>query len=98
MTALAEDVENPGRNIIVATVSLVMSSVCFTGVIIYLGQLVGPDYRTMANIETGFMDVVQRVGGRLLYVGFTVLLAVATAGERCDSCDRNGTVALWIRS
>jgi putrescine importer len=81
VTTLAEDVENPRRNVLVATVSLVVIVGIFTGVVIYVGQLVGPDYRTMANIETGFMDVVQRVGGRLLYVGFTVLLALATAGS-----------------
>ena len=69
MTTLAEDVENPRRNVIVATVSLVVIMGIFTGVVIYVGQLVGPDYRTMANIETGFMDVVQRVGGRLVVRG-----------------------------
>lgn len=81
VTTLAEDVENPRRNILLATVSLVVLVGLFTTVVIYVGQLVGPDYRTMANIETGFMDVVLRVGGHTMYVVFTVLVALATAGS-----------------
>lgn len=81
VTTLAEDVENPRRNVLLATVSLVVLVGIFTTVVIYIGQLVGPDYRTMTNIETGFMDVVLRVGGRTMYLGFTVLVALATAGS-----------------
>jgi putrescine importer len=81
VTTLAEEVENPRRNVLVATIGLVVIIGIFTSVVIYVGQLVGPDYRTMANIETGFMDVAQRAGGHWLYVIFTVLLSLAVAGS-----------------
>jgi len=81
VTTLAEEVENPRRNVLVATIGLVVIIGIFTSVVIYVGQIVGPDYRTMANIETGFMDVAQRVGGHWLYVIFTVLLSLAVAGS-----------------
>ncbi|MGD0733049.1 MAG: APC family permease [Terracidiphilus sp.] len=81
VTTLAEDVHNPRRNILIATVGLVILVALFTGIVIYLGQLVGPDYRTVANIETCFMDVVQRVGGNILFQVFTFFLVLATAGS-----------------
>jgi amino acid transporter len=81
VTTLAEDVHNPKRNVPLATIGLIVLVAFFTGIVIYLGQLVGPDYRTVANIETCFMDVVQRVGGNILFQVFTFSLVLATAAS-----------------
>ncbi len=84
---------------LVATVSLVSSIGIFTGVVIYVGQLVGPDYRTMANIETGFMDVSTASGRPSVVRGLYRSSGIGYCGERCgDGRDRSRTVALWIRS
>ena len=49
----------------------------FGGFLAYLGQRVWPDWRTLPNLETAFMDVCGRVGGPALFhaMGFTILLA-----------------------
>ena len=54
----------------------------FGGFLTYLGQRVWPDRRTLPNLETAFMDVCQRVGGRPLFhaMGFTILLAQLGGG------------------
>lgn len=64
VTTLAEDVENPRRNVLLATVLVCLSTGIFSSLIIYLGQRVWPDYNTFSRVETAFMDVTRRVGGR----------------------------------
>src|SRR5207249_8710811 len=49
----------------------------FGGLLVYLGQIVWPDYSTFSNIETAFMDVTRRVGGQSLFQAFAVLLVIA---------------------
>ena len=81
MTTLAEEVKNPKRNVLLAIVVVVLVTGIFSGAVIYIGQQVWPDYQTLSNADTGFMDVVDKVGGSTLYVTFTVLLILATAGS-----------------
>lgn len=80
VTTLAEDVENPKRNVMLATVSVCL----FTGIVggfeIYLGQRVWPDFRTFINTETAFMDVTRRVGGPLLFQALGIVLILACVG------------------
>ncbi len=82
VTTLTEDVKNPKRNILLATVLVCLFTGLFGGFLTYLGQRVWPDWRTLPNLETAFMDVCQRVGGRGLFhgMGFTILLAQLGGG------------------
>lgn len=80
VTTLAEDVHNPRRNVMLATVLVCAFTGVFGGLLVYLGQIVWPDYTTFSNIETAFMDVTQRVGGPLLFQAMAVLLVVANIG------------------
>ena len=80
VTTLAEDVHNPRRNVLLATVSVCTFTGIFGGLLVYLGQVVWPDYSTFANIETAFMDVTARVGGPLLFQAMGLLLFVANVG------------------
>jgi amino acid transporter len=80
ITTLAEDVENPRRNVLLATVLVCLFTGLFGGLLIYLAQLVWPDYTTFSHVETAFMDVTQRAGGALLFQAMAVLLAVANVG------------------
>ena len=45
---------------------------------VYLAVRVWPDYRTLANPETAFMDVAQVVGGYKLFLGFGVVLLISS--------------------
>lgn len=84
VTTLSEDVENPKRNVLLATVAVCLFTGIFGGFLAYLGQRVWPDWRTLPNLETAFMDVCQRVGGLPLFhgMGFTILLAELAARPR----------------
>ena len=80
VTTLAEDVKNPGRNVMLSTVLVCLFTGIFGGTLVYLGQLVWPDYHTFTNIETAFMDVTRRVGGIPLFHAVALLLFVANVG------------------
>jgi amino acid transporter len=81
VTTLAEEVENPRRNILLAVVLVCVFTGIFSGLLIYLGQRVWPDYQTLSNIETSFMDITQRVGGSLLFGAMALVLIVANLGS-----------------
>ncbi|HEX4486056.1 MAG TPA: APC family permease [Terriglobales bacterium] len=81
VSTLAEDVENPRRNVLLATVIVCIFTGIFGGLQVYLAQRVWPDFHTFANLETAFMDVSQRVGGPLLFHAFALILIVANLGS-----------------
>jgi len=81
VTTLAEDVENPRRNVLLAVVLVVLFTGIFSGVQVYLAQLVWPDFRDFSSPETAFMDVCQRVGGALLFHAMWAVLIVASFGS-----------------
>lgn len=80
VTTLAEDVKNPRRNVMLAAVSVCVFTGIFGGLLVYLGQLVWPDYHTYSNIETAFIEVTGRVGGIWLFQAMAILLVVANIG------------------
>ena len=81
MTTLAEDVENPKRNVLLAVVlTCIFAGVC-SGFEAYLGARVWPDWRTFPNLETAFMDICSRVGGVLLFNAMGFILIVAAFGS-----------------
>ena len=54
----------------------------FSCLLVYLAQLVWPQYNSFPNIETAFMDVTRQVGGPLLFhaMGITIILSSFGAG------------------
>ena len=81
VTTLAEDVENPKRNVLLAVVlTCIFAGVC-SGVEAYLGARVWPDWHTFPNLETAFMDICSRVGGIVLFNAMGVILIVAAFGS-----------------
>src|SRR6516162_1468098 len=52
VTTLAEDVKNPRRNVMVAAVGVCLFTGLFGGLLVYLGQVVWPDYNSYSNIDT----------------------------------------------
>lgn len=81
VTTLAEDVENPRRNVLLATVLVCLFTGIFSSLVVYLGQRVWPDYQAFSQIETAFMDVTRRVGGQALFLAMAVVVIVAVTGS-----------------
>jgi putrescine importer len=81
VTTLAEEVENPRRNVLVATVLVCALTGVFSTIQIYLAALVWPDYSTYPNVETAFLDVCRRAGGLWLYEALAATLFVACFGS-----------------
>jgi putrescine importer len=81
VTTLAEDVENPKRNVLLAVVlTCLFAGVC-SGIEAYLGARVWPDWRSFSNLETAFMDICTRAGGLILSWSMAVVLIVAAFGS-----------------
>jgi putrescine importer len=79
-TTLAEDVENPRRNLPLATVFVVLFTGALGAILVFLGARVWPDYRVFPNLETAFMDVCRRVGGVSMYRAMAAIFVVASFG------------------
>lgn len=81
ISTLSEDVENPRRNILLATVLLCV----ITGVLgcleVYAGQLLWPDYRTYPDADTAFVAAAGRAGGDIMFHLINFTLLVATMGS-----------------
>ena len=80
VTTLAEDVENPRKNVLLAAVSVCVFTGIFGGLLVYLAHLVWPDYHTYKNVETAFIDVTGRIGGVAMLNTMAILLVVANIG------------------
>ena len=78
VSILAEEVENPRRNVLLASVLVCVFTGLFAAFQVYLAVRVWPDYRTLVNPETAFMDVARVVGGYNLFVAFGVVLLVSS--------------------
>src|SRR5437870_3228115 len=67
VTTLAEDVENPKRNVLLAVVLTCVFAGVASCLEAYLGARVWPDWRSFPNLETAFMDICRRVGGLIVF-------------------------------
>jgi amino acid transporter len=78
VSILAEEVKNPKRNVLLASVLVCVFTGLFSGLQVYLAQLVLPDHTTLKNHETAFMDVARIAGGPLLFTAYGVMLLVSS--------------------
>ncbi len=81
VTTLSEEVENPRRNVLLATVLTCLFTGIFGGLQIYLAQRVWPDYHSFRDLDTAFLDVTRVVGGGLLFQAVAGILIVANVGS-----------------
>ena len=81
VTTLAEDVENPKRNVLLATVAVCVFTGIIGGLQAYLAQRIWPDWHTFSNLETAFMDVCRRAGGVFLFQAMGAILLLAAFGS-----------------
>jgi putrescine importer len=73
VSILAEEVHNPKRNVL-----LVIFTGLFSGLQVYLAQGVWPDYTTLQNLETAFLDVARMASGPALFAAYGVMLLVSS--------------------
>ncbi len=85
VTTLAEEVENPRKNVLVAAVTVCIFTGMFGGLLVYLAQLAWPNYHSFVNVDTAFIDVTGRVGGYALLQATAILLVVANIGSGLTS-------------
>jgi amino acid transporter len=80
ISTLSEEVENPRRNILLATVLTCLFTGIFSGMQIYAGQLVWPHGTgTFPDLDTAYVFIAGKAGGvwLLQLVNFTLLVAGA---------------------
>jgi putrescine importer len=80
ITTLSEDVENPKRNVLLATVMVCLFTGIFGGLEVYLAQRIHPGY-TFTNVTGAFMDVCMIVGGKPLFLAMTAVTVLAAFGS-----------------
>jgi putrescine importer len=85
ISTLSEEVHNPRRNILLATVLTCLITGVLATLEVYVGQLVWPDYRAFPDVDTAFVAIAGRAGGRVLYHTMNVTLLVATMGSGSGS-------------
>jgi putrescine importer len=78
VSILAEEVRNPRRNVLLAAVLVCIFTGLFSGLQVYLAQIVSPDYTTLSNAETAFMDVAKIAGGAILFSAYGLVLIVSS--------------------
>jgi len=78
VSILAEEVKNPKRNVLLAAVLVCVFTGLFSGLQVYLAQRVWPDYTTLKNPETAFMDVARTAGGPILFAAYGLVLLVSS--------------------
>jgi len=81
VTTLAEDVKNPRRNVLIATVLVCLFTGIFSAAQVYLAARVWPSYHDYPNVETAFFDVCGRAGGPWLFQAMALTLFVACVGS-----------------
>jgi amino acid transporter len=83
ISTLSEEVENPRRNILLATVLTCLFTGIFSGMQIYAGQLVWPyGSEKFPDVDTAYVFVAGKAGGiwLLQLVNFTLLVASVGSG------------------
>jgi putrescine importer len=80
ITTLSEEVKNPKRNVLLATVLVCLFTGVFGGLEVYLAQRVHPGYE-FSNVTGAFMDVCMKVGGQPLFLAMTAVTVLAAFGS-----------------
>jgi putrescine importer len=81
VSTLSEEVENPQRNILRATVLTCLITGILASVEVYAGQLIWPDFHHYPDVDTAFVYVAGRAGGVFLFTLVNLALLVATVGS-----------------
>jgi putrescine importer len=81
ISTLSEEAKNPRRNILLATVLVCLLTGALAFIQVYAAQLVWPGVQNFPDVDTAFVFVAGRAGGRWLFTVINVTLLVATVGS-----------------
>ncbi len=81
VSTLSEEVVNPKKNILVATVLVCLITGALASIEAYAAQIVWPDYAHYPDVDTAFVYVAGRAGGPFLFALVNVTLIVANIGS-----------------
>ena len=85
ISTLSEEVENPRRNIMLATVLTCLIIGVLACVQVYVAQLVWGDWRGFPDVDTAFVYVAGKAGGAVMFQVLNVTLLVANFGSGAGS-------------
>ncbi len=85
ISTLSEEVVNPRRNILRATVLVCLATGIFSGVEVYVGQLVWPNFQHYPDLDTAYSFIAGRAGGLVLFHIVNATLLIATIGSGMGS-------------
>jgi len=85
ISTLSEEVVNPQKNILRATVLTCLATGIFSAIEVYAGQLVWPNFSHYPDLDTAYSFVAGRAGGRFLFHLVNGTLLVATIGSGMGS-------------
>jgi amino acid transporter len=81
ISTLSEEVENPRRNILLATVLTCLVTGVLATLQVYAAQLVWGDWTNFPDVDTAFVHVSGKAGGTALFGIVNAALLVATIGS-----------------
>jgi amino acid transporter len=81
ISTLSEEVENPRRNVMRATVLTCLVIGVLASIQVYAAQLVWGDWTGFPDIDTAFVHVAGRAGGPVLFMLVNMTLIVANIGS-----------------
>ena len=81
ISTLSEEVRNPRRNILLATVLTCLVTGVLASLEVYFGQLIWPQYNNFPDVDTAFVHVAGRAGGPILLQMVNLSLLVASVGS-----------------
>lgn len=85
ISTLSEEVKNPRRNVLLATVLVCVVTGVLASIEVYLAQLVWPATQPFPDIDTAFVHISGRVGGIFLFGLVNLTLLVANMGSGMSS-------------
>ena len=81
ISTLSEEVENPRRNILLATVLTCLITGVLASILVYLAQLVWGNWTGFPDVDTAFIHVAGKAGGAWLFTVVSLTLLVANLGS-----------------
>lgn len=85
ISTLSEEVEDPRRNILFATVGTCLVVGALSAIEVYAAQLVWPAWLPFKDIDTAFVEVAARAAGPWLFVAMNLALLIAGIGSGVGS-------------
>ncbi|MGH9732015.1 MAG: APC family permease [Candidatus Acidiferrales bacterium] len=85
ISTLSEEVKNPRRNVLLATVLVCVVTGVLASIEVYLAQLVWPASQPFPDVDTAFVHISGRVGGIFLFGLVNLTLLVANIGSGMSS-------------